>query len=409
MSLAESKMLNGYRGSFFSIELLLPVFMLLEQYKIGLVGMGTMLLIVVVIFAFVRNPSNIRFPLLFWPFYVILTYFVVCDIFRAMLGPDAVQTQINRMIEYVVMFFLVFAVCSQPFDEDRLYKYWKIAGAIFSIGIIYHVFQIYFLGQSISAITIIPGYELRSDDAFDQLRPSSFFAEPAAFVNSMLPLLFLSLKRKDYRWAFFCTVSILLSTSTVGVFLSGILWMMSLISKKDSKKSAVTKILIILPVLWMFVNLDVFSETQSKFLAVTEGESSFGARVLTGFEIVGRMSFSDLIFGTRYNDVASFVSNNIDNYAGCENVLRYWYFQRLFLNTFSRLIFQYGIVGLFLFLTPLILFLRKKLYEAKSLVVMILVAIFGQTMLLNAYFFVLIMILLLYANKTEGNYFEVVK
>ena len=128
------------------------------------------------------------------------------------------------MIEYIVIYFLVFIICSQSLDEDRLFKVWKIAGVIYALGLLIQVIQIYFLGQRIAPISIIPGYELRTEGNIAQLRPSSFFAEPASFVIAMLPLEFLSIKRKDYKWAVFTTISILLSASTVGIILSVILW-----------------------------------------------------------------------------------------------------------------------------------------------------------------------------------------
>ena len=386
------------KNNSFSIEMFLPFFMFFVQYKIGPVSVGVILLMFVAVFTLLKFPKCNFFSLNFWPYYVFLAYIIFCDIFRTMLGPNSIQTGIINMIEYVTMFLCVFIVCSPPFDEDKLYKYWKIAGVIFTAGIVYHVVQIYVFKQNVSAITIIPGYVLRPEDSFDQLRPSSFFAEPAAFTISMFPLLFLSLKRNDLMWAFFCSFSILLSTSTVGVILSAVLWVATIMKNDFSVKKKFSVVLVVVLIAWMFTNMEIFNVTQSKFLAVMEGESTFGSRVLTGFELVKNLSFSDLFFGTRYNDVGNFISDNLEDFVGCDSLIKYWKSQRLFLNTFSRLIFQYGIAGLILFLVPLIHFFCQRTYGATALIIMMLVAIFGQTMLLNAYFFSLTMVFLLYEN-----------
>jgi len=386
------------------IEYLLPFFILLSQYSIGMLSIGSLMLIVVGILQLVRKSWKIQFPVYYHPYTLFLLYIVLRDVFRLILGPDAFQTQVNRIIEYLIIYFLVFVVCTQPFSEDRLFKVWKIAGVIYTIGLLFQVVQIYILGQRIAPISIIPGYALRSADAVIQTRPSSFFAEPASFVNAMIPLEFMSLRRRDFKWAVFTTIAILLSGSTVGVILSIVLWTMELLRRDDNSfwKRALTVIVAVI-ISVLFMNLDVFDFSFTKFLEVASGESTFGSRVLTGFEVIRRQSFLELILGTNYNDVASFVTNHNSSFSNSMVVLTYWRSGRLFLNTFSRLIFQYGAIGLILFLNPLIRYLKQHNYKAKMLVIMTFIAIFGQTMLLNTYYFMLIIIFLLYENDSLNN------
>jgi len=380
------------------VEILLPFFMLLAQYKIGPFCVSYELLMIVAAFTYLRNSNIIRLQLKYWPYFIFLLYVVVCDIFRAMLGPDSMQTELNRMMEYVVVFFLVLIVSSQPFDEEKLYKYWKIAGVFFSIGLFYQLLQIYVLHQRIAPISLIPGYQLRPDDTINILRPSSFFSEPAAFTGSILPLLFLSLKRSDFKWAIFCTISILLSTSTVGVILSIVLWLSMIVIHNISVNNKIIVFLIVISFIWVLMSTDVFSITQSKFLAVVDGGSTFNSRVANGFVLIGNMPASDWIFGTRYSDVGRYITDNLDYFAGCDALLVYWKLQALFLNNICSYIFRYGVVGLGLFLLPLIIYLRKKNYSAKSYIIMVIVAMFGQAMVLNAYYFLIVMICMLYDN-----------
>lgn len=378
------------------IEYILPFFILLSQYSIGVLNIGTLVLIVIGIILTIQSSWKVPFPFYYKPFILFLMYIVARDLIRLVLGPDAFQTQINRIVEYFIIFFFVFAICTQDFSEDKLYKTWKIAGVIFTIGLLYQIFQINILGQHISPISIVPGYVLRPDEKVIQTRPSSFFAEPASFVNAIIPLEFMSLKRKDFKWAVFTTVAILLSGSTVGVILSLVLWTMELLRRDNSfwKRALIVIIAAIISVL--FMNLDVFYFSFTKLLEVANGESTFGSRVVTGFEVIRRQTILELVFGTNYNDVATFVSSDISNFSNSAVVMTYWRSGRLFLNTFSRLIFQYGVIGLLLFLNPLIRYIRQSNYKAKMLVVMTIVAIFGQTMLLNTYYFMLVILFLLY-------------
>lgn len=383
------------------IELILPFFHLFSQYSVWILSLGSIILMLVAGLSLAMNSWKLRFSASYKPYLFFLGYVVTRDIFRAFLGPDLFQTQINRMIEYIVIYFLVFIICSQSLDEDKLFKVWKIAGVIYVLGLLIQVIQIYFLGQRIAPISIIPGYELRTEGNIAQLRPSSFFAEPASFVIAMLPLEFLSIKRKDYKWAVFTTISILLSASTVGIILSVILWASSLLSKDTSIKRKLITLLLAVSIVGLFINMDVFDTSLSKFLQVASGESTFVSRVQNGFDVIRRQSFLSFIFGTNYNDVQTFVSDNLSTFSSSPLLLTYWRNHRIFLNTFSRLIFQYGLIGLLLYILPLITYLKNKRYVAKPLVIMMLVAIFGQTMLLNTYYFTMVIILILYDNQSK--------
>ena len=383
------------------IEVFLPFFHLLSQYSIWILSIGSIVLIFIAGLSLVKLSGKIKVLDSYKQYIAFLGYVVIRDIIRAGLGPDLFQTQLNRMIEYIVLYILVFIICSQALDEEKLYRVWKIAGIIFSLGLAFQVVQIYFLGQRISPISIIPGYVLRPEGNITQIRPSSFFAEPASFVIAMLPLEFLSIKRKDYKWAVFTTISILLSASTVGIILSVILWASSLFSKDTSAKRKLIIVLLAIAIVGVFMNMDVFDTSLSKFIQVASGESTFGSRVQNGFDIIRRQSFLSFVFGTNYNDVQSFVSDNITKFSSSPLLLTYWRNHRIFLNTFSRLIFQYGIIGLLLFLFPLFTYLRNKSYVAKPMVIMVLVAIFGQTMLLNTYYFTMVMIFILYDNQCK--------
>ena len=101
-----------------------------------------------------------------------------------------------------------------------------------------------------------------------------------------------------------------------------------------------------------------------------------------------------MFFGTNYSEASSYIAQNINKFASTSSVLVYYRAQVVFLNTFSRVVFMYGFVGILLFYLPLIKALRTPEYSAKSYIIMIIVATFAQTMLLNAAYFTMIVMVI---------------
>ena len=381
------------------IEYFLPFIVLLSPYRFGPVSADTIGLAIVAFLVALQNHGRIKIIKEIRPFLFFWGYVVIRDIFRMVLGTDPLQTQINRMVEYLISFILLIIVCSEEFDDDKLYKVWKIAGLVFGLGLLYHFVQIYILGQRVVPISLIPGYSIRSDDTIGTIRPCSFFPEPASFVNAMVPLEFLALRKRDFKVAIFTTISILISTSTVGIILTVVLWATSFMQKDLKVRTKVFMIILSIGIVFAFANLDLFGASLTKLLLAAEGGSTFGSRVTGSFEVIGAESLFEKIVGTNYNEVNRYIDTHSSLFASRSIVQIYWRggTGNVFLNTFGQLFFRYGLIGFILFLSPLISFLRSQNYQAKAYVVMVIVAIFGQTMLLNSYYFMTVAFLILFA------------
>lgn len=385
------------------IEILLPFYLMLSQYSFGSISIGLIALALVAFFYIRLDGYKILFPAKAKPFLFFLLYVIVRDVFRAIIGTDSVQTQINRMLAYILPFILSVIVSNYDFDENKLYKVWKIAGLLYILGIIYHVLQIYVLHQSIAPISIIPGYILRSEELVAQYRPCSFFAEPAAFVGAVLPLEFLALKRQDIRTAVFVTIGILLSTSTVGTVLSGALWILFLINYTITLGRKILIVAVSVVVIILFVNLSIFSASYSKLLSVSSGGSTFDSRVLTGFEVVKSLDPINFVFGTNYNEIGSYMRDYSSRFSNSSFVLiSYYRNSGLFLNTFGQLFFKYGLIGALIFYWTYIRYAKNKKYVARIYVAIMIIATFAQSSLLNVPYFQNMMIILLY----DGAIFE---
>ena len=395
---------RGYQKHY--IEYFLPFLALLAPYQFGLISADTLGLLIIAVLILIRNQGKIAITKELKPFLYFIGYAIIRDIFRMVLGNDPLQTQMNRMIAYSINILLVCVVCSGEFDEKKLYKAWKIAGLIFSLGLLYHMVQINILGQQIAPISLIPGYSIRSADGIASTRPCSFFSESAAFVTAMLPLEFMALRKRDMKVAVLTTIIILASTSTVGVILSVVLWGTTFLKRGLKRRTKIIMVLAAIGIIYLFVNLDVFRDAFNKLLLVAEGGSTFGSRVTGGFEVVGAESFFEKILGTNYNEIGKFISENSHKFPWGSTVLLYWTHGTgdVFLNTFGQLFFRYGFVGFLLYVAPCIGLLRDKYYPAKQYVVIFLVSIFGQSIVLNSYYFMTIILFVLFAkNRMNQN------
>lgn len=382
------------------LEIFLPFLGVLAPYKISVVPITAIALFFIFLSKVIGGKITVSKKSK--TFFMLFIYMVFRDILHMLFSEGgAISTQLNRLIEYAVLYILVFLVVGK-FDENILYKWWKIAGVIFGAGMIYHVFQILVLNQPAVPITIIPGYVLRSDSLEGSFRPTSFFAEPAAYTTSMMPLLFLALKRNDLKWAFLSTFLIVVSTSTVGVILSATMWILFILFQKKPVRKTITAIFFICAFVAIFLNSELFSDTLSKLESVAAGESTFGSRVQVPFEVISLMDLIHLPFGSDVLEVKAFVLANRECLQPGSATLYYAQTKdSVFLNTFASLIFRYGIVGLCLFLLCFKNKLLNSGYEARMYAIMLLIASFGQGNIVEPG--IPMMLLLLYACNDNCN------
>lgn len=378
----------------FGLEYFLPFYPLLVQYNIGPTSLGNIGLIIVALYIIIKQRYIIEIKSKYKYFVLFIIYAVFRDILRMIITVNYSQTYVNRIAEYVIIFLAVLIVCNKRFEEKKLYFTWKIAASIYIGGLIFHMIQLYVLGQPITPISIIPGYSLRIKEMVATLRPSSFFSEPAAFVSAILPLEFLALKNKEIKWAIIVTFFVLCSTSTVGIILSLVLWSCFLISSTETIKTKIVIFVSAIVIIVLFINLNIFSTSLSKLLDVSFGGSTFESRIAVGFDIIKTQPIETLFFGTNYGEASSYVTQNISKFAPSSSVLVYYRANSIFLNTFSKIIFMYGFLGVFLFYLPLVKALQNSKYSAKSYIIMVIVATFAQTMLLNAAYFEMIIIVI---------------
>ena len=396
------KMLGDESQSTSGIEYLAPFLPVLAQYKFGFLTVSTLALIVLATIFLFRNNLRVRIDKRYKYYILFILFAVSRDLLRMLFGVDPRQAQINRVLEYTMNCALVILVTPTHFEEDRLYKTWRIAGFIYTAGLLYHFFCIYFLGSSISPISIIPGYAIR-DSGTQISRPTSFFAEPASFADALIPLIFLSLRKNDLRTAGLFTFAVLLSTSSVGVVLAVVLWGLYIFKKNVKIYIKVLAVMLSCVIIFAFFNARIFESSFQKILGVTGGGGTFHSRIGSSIDVIKTLKPSSLIFGTNYSDVNHYISDHSELFSSSSDAIIYWHADTVFLNTVARVVFQYGLLGLFFFFLPFYIVVRKREYGAKAYAIAVIIACFVQSMLLNPYYFSIMLFLGLYESEEKGN------
>ena len=377
-----------------AIEMFLPFYLLLSQYEIGIVNLGNYGLLSIAIMQLFEHNFRIQFVKLD-SITLMFVYLVVNDFIKLFFNIDNAQTVLNYIIEYSVLYILSIYVARVQFNEETLYKSSKIAGGLFVVGLGIQLFQVTILNTPVSPISIIPGYSLR--EGLVSFRPSSFFSEPALFATNLMPLLFLTLKHKDFLFASLTTLAVVASTSTVGAILSFVLWIFFLIQVKMSRKSKALLAIAFLIVIVIILFSSVFQSSLLKLEEVLKGRSTVESRIINGFEIIKTLNWNQWIWGNRYHLSSEYISDNLNNFSADSTIHLYIKTNsRIFMNSFSLIIFRYGIIGLLLFLSVLYKRLKRKNYQAKPFLIMIMVSIFGQSIFLNSIFFSSLILILLY-------------
>jgi hypothetical protein len=377
----------------------LPFFLLLSQYKIGIVSLGVIGLLIIAGLKIISNDGKVPY-LRINAVLLLLIYVITRDLINGVVHIGEFSTIFHKILEYTIVYILSIYLTDVEFDEELLFAVWKIAGIIFVAGLVYQLIKIYGFGQGVSPISIIPGYELRSNET--SLRPSSFFAEPASLASALLPLEFLALKRSDYKWALGTTLMIITTTSTVGIILSAVLWGLTVIQTQYNGTKKIMIVAFGAIGIWIIMNFNIFGSGISKLSDVMAGKSTVGSRIICGLDTIRTMDFFQWIFGTTYNDSSVYIAERMSKFSSASPVRVYMAVHgKIFLNSFCQLIFNYGLIGLFLYWRVFYQRLKDKEYEVKSYLIMILISIIAQSKFLNSIFFMELMIILLYDNKRK--------
>lgn len=327
----------------------LPILFFLKQYAYGFGNIYLTGAVVLCVLCFLSSGAIIlRFDKARKAL-MLFTLFYVGRLALTAFGSSVVNRAYVMMILQYFMSAFVIVVLIDYIDEDKLYKMWKFLCIVVAIAVMYQSLQIYILGQKVSPITLLPPtVSSVMTDVWHQSvdRPVAFFTEPSCISAFMIPVLFMALRRKEIKFAFFLTVILLLSASTSALVGAAFIWLSFILSKNVSKSLKQTLIIVFIVLCIALFVLPVFSTTTDKLLHEVSGDSvGFKSRVTNGWVMYGALDVPAKIFGADNIDLSAYIRSHSSLLVNASQTRTESGFAYFF-NTAQRIGLTSGIIGL---------------------------------------------------------------
>lgn len=307
---------------------------------------------------------------------------------------NTASVTINNMIMDTV--FLITIICAANYVKlEEFMKPYMFACGVFIAGLFYQVFQLYVLRIPLNGpIVLFPSILGEENIAvgFEIMRPMSFFAEPQGYATFISVFLIIMLEEKQYVWAAIATLSILLSTSTEGLALVGIIWALFTVISNASLWVKIAVIVAIGAGTGYYMTLEFFEVGYNKVL---DTEFDENLRLVNAYSMLQRFEPNQWWLGVGTSNKA-FFSAYINSMGGKDD-FRY-------VSSALGVFVHYGI---FVGIAFWIFILKKIVYRYKSVFIYsicLIVIPFAQTCFFSSnfvYLWVLYYLLLEHCKEKE--------
>ncbi|MDQ0149536.1 hypothetical protein ACFO6R_09255 [Eubacterium multiforme] len=361
------------------IEIVIPIFFILNQYNIGNLPLGLIVLIGTLVCHYFQC-GKIK---LYMPLVYLFGFMFLHDVIKVFIVPFNVGLWVERIVYFIFLLSII-----EQVNEDNLHKVWRFVGIIAIIGIYIQSFQVYILHEPVSMIKIFPFLNSNSSNYLaEYMRPHSFFLEPAAYVTWILPLLYMSMERKKILFSVLISLSILLSTSSIGCFMTGIIWLYFAFSRKNENKKGLYKFsifAILIIGVGLFFNLDIFSETINKLENISLNNTSNYVRIAFGIQLFSMLPIFYKVFGIPYSSIENYLRSGKVNLSlfGLNNDISYLGF----VNAIGNCAINYGIFGLYFYLNLFYKLFKNIEKRYRCYLFLCFVSIFAQSVFWNSLF-----------------------
>ncbi|EJZ70195.1 hypothetical protein [Lachnoanaerobaculum sp. OBRC5-5] len=385
---------NKHKKKISLVEFFIPLFCLINQYKIAGINLGLLCVITVVSIYFIRY----REFYLYKPLFVFFIFMIIHDFFRMFITGFNSGLWIER-----TSYLLILSCIYKNNNEENLFRVWKLIGIIVMAGIFYQSFQVYILGQSVSTINIFPFLQSNSENyllSYD--RPHSFFLEPAVYSTWILPFLCMCMKRKKHIWMIFISISILLSTSSTGILMTGVIWIFYVfINFRNEKKYFNTLMIVggLIIGIVAFLNLNIFSIALNKLINISVTNTSNSVRLVLGFQLFWATPIIYKFLGIPYMNVENYMRSGEVTLSKYKLSINLPYLG--FVNAIGNCMLVYGIFGLFLYLKLFLNIWKESDLYSKCYVLTCIISIFGQSVFWNSLFVTQFAVMLCSVERTS--------
>lgn len=370
------------------LELCIPFIYIFAEYEIAGISLSWLLVLGMIFFLVIKY--GIAHVIVFKPLAYLFVFMVIHDMLKSIYSTVNYGMWLERIMIFVLIIFMIGKV-----DEDKLFKVWSICSIVVLIGIIFHSYQIYILNIPATQIKILPFNFSDVDNAnYAYFRPRSIFSEPAACVSWLAPLLAYWLRKGKLSFSIIITVSILLTTSSIGVVMVALLWIYTLFEKENSIKlnKKILLTLVIAVFAWLLFSTGIFSDTTNKVLKISVDNGSDYSRVLLGIMLYINAPALVRMWGIKYATVEDYLRSG--DIALSKYHLSNEYSFLGFVNAFGNCILNYGFVGLILYVYFYCETFKVINRSQKGYFFICLVSIMSQSAFFNSYFLMQMSILL---------------
>lgn len=392
MKLVRSKKLLWDTSDIGFLEFYLPIYSILIYYTLPVVGSIGQMILFFYVLIFLLTHRNILFsvPKEFLLFVLITIPIQIFDF----LSVGGFNT--SRAVNLVMILVYLFLLSIYRINLSGLYKVYKIVAVLSSIAIIVQFVQIYFMNQIVHTIMLLP-MDRPKGWYSEGLRPQGFFPEPQVYATFILPVLVLALKNKDYKLAVFFSVSIVLSTSSLGVLCTAGVWLYYILFSPLGSGRKISLITLVIIGAIALTQMNIFEYTIQK---ITSTDFSNNVRLTRGFSIYNVLPDVNKFFGIGVNNLKYFHESgqlNMSNYNsfGMRNPA--------YITTIPQLLINYGLISTLLYLKMLYVFFKNT--SLRLMVVLLFVLSFGQTILFSGVWY-LYVVIIISANSKDAICFK---
>lgn len=361
------------------IEIFIPIFYILNQYKVGNVSLGLIAMLFVILWTiFKTHRLCVPSPLL-----VLFGFMLLHDFIKVFIVSPNIFTWIERSI-----YLLFLSLIIRNVDRDNLYKVWKFVGIVAVIGLFYQSYQVYILGQPVSMIKIIPfGTSESANYLHEYMRPHSFFLEPAAYATWILPLLYMVMARGKIFFAMLISISVMLSTSSTGLIMVGIIWLYFSfinVNEKGHRRNGLILVSVFIIGIGAFTSLGIFDASLEKITNISLNNTSNSTRLILGFQLFAHAPMEYKIMGIPFDSVEAYLKSGVVNLSIYGLSLSTSYLG--FVNAIGNCLLMYGIFGAFFYLRLFYKYFLRADKSLKCYVLLCFLAILGQSVFWNSLF-----------------------
>jgi hypothetical protein len=356
----------------FAIYLIMVAYTFLHDYEI--LNIGNIILFLSIIICFLKNGRQIVLYNRDFACFILSTWIIEL-IFHV---KDVSVGALSSMILYSIFILL----CPTLINVKKLYVYYKYIGIIVTLLIIIQFLELYILKIEMTSFWF-PKI-IRNFSREGELRPSACFTEPQAYVSYVVFLLIWSIYNKKKCLALFWSIGIICSTSSTGIALLGVIWLIYLFFDKKDSISKVTKKIIGLIFIILFGVFLANKETFKEFSGKLSLEKMLrNARIVKGFGYYYDLPKSAKMLGVGFYNVWNYMQKN--------NVYSTWMIgtvQKEFVTSFSAILVYFGIVPFVIFVFTVIKYIKliKHDNELFTILICILLMMFTQSALYNSFF-----------------------